>query len=171
MLDLYKEVIAKQFEAALCTLDTCLDRCPEDVWEAAVGKITFNQLAFHTIFSVDYYLGADAEAQLEQAFHRGNKSFFGDYEELDFGAPVSVYEKNALRKYVKYCRSKASEVLASETAESLKAPCGFKWDVSRAELYMFNIRHIQHHSGQLSMRLRMDAGEGIPWIGSGWRET
>jgi hypothetical protein len=43
--------------------------------------------------------------------------------------------------------------------------------LSRAELHIYNIRHIQHHAGQLSLRLRLETGEGVDWVGSGWREA
>jgi hypothetical protein len=29
MLETFKEVLANQFHAALCTLSTCIDRCPD----------------------------------------------------------------------------------------------------------------------------------------------
>src|SRR5688572_25174630 len=32
MVDTFKKLIANQFEAALCTLNTCIDRCPESSW-------------------------------------------------------------------------------------------------------------------------------------------
>jgi hypothetical protein len=40
----------------------------------------------------------------------------------------------------------------------------------RAELHVYNIRHIQHHSAQLIMRLRLDCDVDVPWISSGWRD-
>jgi hypothetical protein len=43
--------------------------------------------------------------------------------------------------------------------------------MSRAELYVYNLRHIQHHAAQLSLRLRLDHGVNIAWVGSGWREA
>jgi hypothetical protein len=63
-------------------------------------------------------------------------------------------------------------VIAAETAETLTAGCGFqRRPISRAELHVYNLRHIQHHAAQLSLRLRLDAQQEIPWIGSGWREV
>jgi hypothetical protein len=59
----------------------------------------------------------------------------------------------------------------SETEESLREIVEFDWlSLERAELHVYNIRHIQHHAAQLSLRLRLDTGDGIPWVGSGWRE-
>ena len=56
MLDEYKQLITHQFEAAICGLDMCIDRCAETAWDAAVVILAFCQVAFHTLFFADYYL-------------------------------------------------------------------------------------------------------------------
>jgi hypothetical protein len=65
--------------------------------------------------------------------------------------------------------------MAAETEQSLRAACKFAWlarlSMSRAELHVYNIRHIQHHAAKLSLRLRLDYGLDIRWVGSGWREA
>jgi len=172
MLGTFKELIANQFEAALCTLNTCIDRCPETAWNARVANHLFCQVAFHTLFYADYYLGPNEESFRRQPFHRDNEPFFGDYEEFEDRAPQSLYERTSIKKYLEHCRKKASEVIAAETADTLNARSRFERRAfSRAELHVYNIRHIQHHAAQLSLRLRLDAHEDIPWIGSGWREV
>lgn len=169
MLEIFKELIANQFEAALCTLDACIDRCPESAWDAKIGQYPFNQVAFHTLFFTDYYLGRNAESLRQQQFHHDNPEFFADYEQLEYREPMGVYNRRSIKKYLAHCRTKASEVLPAETADSLSGPAGFaRRDFSRAELHIVNIRHIQHHSAQLSMRLRINADVQIPWFGSGW---
>jgi len=68
---------------------------------------------------------------------------------------------------MRHCRDKASRVIAAETADTLSAPCGFdRLKFSRAELYIYITRHVQHHAAQLSLRLRLDTGEGVPWAKS-----
>jgi hypothetical protein len=169
MLDTFKQLIANQFEAALCTLNTCIDRCPETAWDARVGNHAFCQVAFHALFYADLYLGPNEESFRRQPFHRGNEQFFGDYEEFEDRAPRALYDKAAIHRYVEHCRTKAAEVIASETADSLNARSGFeRLKFSRAEVHVYNIRHIQHHAAQLSLRLRLDARQDIPWIRSGW---
>jgi hypothetical protein len=51
----------------------------------------------------------------------------------------------------------------------LAAPtCGFPWyPMSKLEHQIVNIRHIQHHAGSLSTRLRLKAGILIAWVGKG----
>ncbi len=172
MLDTFKTLVKNQFDAALCTLNTCIDRCPETVWNARVVNYLFCQVAFHTLFYADFYLGQNEEPFRRQPFHLANERLFGDYEEFEDRAPVSRYDKPSITAYLEHCRRKASDVVAAETAETLAARAGFERRAfSRAELYVYNIRHIQHHTSHLSLRLRLDANQAIPWIGSGWREV
>jgi hypothetical protein len=64
--------------------------------------------------------------------------------------------------------------IASETEDSLAGASGFFWyEITRGEMHLVNIRHIQHHTGQLSAFLRrVDDRFADPhtlgWIGSGW---
>lgn len=191
MLDTFKTFV-HQFEAALSMLNACVDRCPETIWDARVANYRFCQVAFHTLFWTDFYLGQSEESFRRQPFHEWlrpdgalalevrtgegdpvfqNERLFGDYVEFEDRAPVRLYDKAAIRAYLDHCRTKASEVMGAETVDTLSAPSGLRSpDLSRAEVHVYNIRHIQHHAAQLSLRLRLDANGGIRWVGSGWRE-
>ena len=169
MLDTIKASIANQFEAALCTLNVCIEKCPEPAWNMAIGNYPFSQVVFHTLFFTDYYLGPDEESFRRQAFHRDDARFFGDYEQLEDREPKARYDRASIGKYMEHCRRKASEVIASESVDTLSAPAGFsRRNFSRSELYVYTIRHVQHHAAQLSLRLRIDADRDVPWVGSGW---
>ena len=173
MLDTLKQLISNQFDAALCTLNACVDRCPDAAWDAPVANMKFCQVAFHTLFYADYYLGPDGEkdAFRAQPFHRENAAMFRDYEEFEPREQVLIYDRPSIRKYLQHCRTKAANAIESETAASLAAPAAFgRRAFSRAELYVYNTRHIQHHAAQLSLRLRLDHAIEVPWVGSGWRE-
>ena len=169
MLETYKQSIANQLEAALCMLHLCVERCPDEIWNGPVGNLAFCQVAFHALFFTDFYLGGpDEESFRSQPFHRENGQIFRDYEELEDRVQMLLYDKPAIKAYLVHCRNKASQVIAAEMEDTLQAPCGFaRKAFSRAELYVVNIRHIQHHVAQLSLRLRLDAMESIPWVASG----
>ncbi len=170
MLETLQEMLAHQFEAVFCTLNTCVERCPEESWDAPVANLAFCQVTFHTLFFTDFYLGQNEDLLRRQKFHRDHADFFRDYEELQDRPQQLFYDRQGVRIYLEHCRSKASEVIAAETEEALTAPCGFRRkEFSRAELHALNIRHIQHHTAQLSLRLRLDHDQDIPWVGSGWR--
>ena len=174
MLDTIKTSIVDQYEAALSMLKACVDKCPDTVWNGPVANYRFWQVVFHTLFFTDLYLGPNAESFRRQPFHLDHAAFFGDYdadyEPFEDPAP-RPYDKASLLIYLEFCRRKVTEALSAETVETLSAPDGFgKPEFSRAKLHLYNIRHIQHHAAQLSLRLRLDANEGICWVGSGRRE-
>ncbi len=171
VIDTFKKIVANQFEATLCTLNICINKCPQTAWNAPVGNLKFCQVVFHTLFFTDFYLGPNAELFRDQPFHRKNKDFFRHYEELEDRPQVLLYDKPAIKKYLKHCRAKALEVVAAESSKVLIGPSGFRRGRSRAELHLYSIRHIQHHAAQLSLRLRVDHGISIPWIASGWRSA
>ena len=171
MLDVFKNTTMNQFEAAFCTLNACIEQCPASAWNAPVVNLQFCQVVFHTLFFADYYLGENEETFRQQPFHIARKEIFRDYEELEDRQQTLTYDKPATQTYLADCRGKAAEVIAAETADSLSTECGFaRREFSRAELHIVNIRHIHHHAAQLSLRLRIDLNEAIPWFGSGWRD-
>ena len=60
--------------------------------------------------------------------------------------------------------------VATSAAEAYRLQFTSEARISLAELYVFIIRHVQHHAAQLILRLRLDADLDVPWIGAGWRE-
>jgi hypothetical protein len=167
----FKHLIASQYEASLCTLWQCVARCPDAQWNAPVARYPFCQVAFHTLFFVDYYLSQDAEAFMSQLWHQEHQELFGDYEQLQDREPTSLYTRAQLELYTEYCRDKAATVIAEETEATLAAEARFpRKPFSRAELHVYNIRHIQHHAAQLILRLRVDTDVDVPWVRSGWKD-
>ncbi len=96
------------------------------------------------------------------------------WTEPDEEAPRIGLPKDDTLGYVEVCRAKLLETMASETATSLEGPSGFSWlPISRGELHLYNIRHIQHHTGQMSAHLRrvdpaLKDTTAPQWVDTGW---
>jgi hypothetical protein len=165
VIEYVKTVLKGQFEAALCMLNLCVQKCPPDYWEGKIANDTFRQVAYHTLFFVDLYLSPDEHAfKLRELHDRG-----GDER---FSTAVSPgLTKGDTLSYLTICRQKMLDTLAAETAESLERDSGFgRLAFSRGELHLYNIRHVQHHTGQLSAYLRRIVKDGEAWwVKSGWR--
>lgn len=164
MVDTVKSMFRGQCEAALCMLNDCLRKCPEEHWDGKIANDTFRQITYHTLFYVDYYTSPNESAFTLRELHaRG-----GDERNLEVSMGLSKEESLA---YLAICRQKATESIAAETAESLQGPSGFsRQQFSRAELHLYNIRHIQHHVGQLSAYLRRIIQDTSSWwVRTGWR--
>jgi hypothetical protein len=173
MLDTFKQLLANEFEGSLCMLHHCVDRCPDAAWDLPVAKRKFCQAAFHVLFFTDLYLQPDesADALKRRSFHLAHRDDFRDYEELTDRPQVEWYARAFVLDYLREVRVKARETVAAESAQVLAGPSGFSWrKCSRAELHVYNIRHVQHHTAQLSLRLRLDHGIDIPWVGHAWKE-
>ncbi len=166
MLDHVKQLLVNQFEAALCMLNDCVEKCPPAQWDGIVAKYPFWQVAYHTLCFVDMYLSPDEASFTPRAdFHPAGMREFDD----EF--PSRRFTQREVLAYLAVCRQKARETLAAETAETLQGPSGFPArPATRGEMHVYNIRHVMHHVGQLGAFLRRaDPSLNPRWIGSGWR--
>jgi len=168
MADYVQTILTSQFEAALAMLKQCVQACPSEHYEGKIAKDSFRTIAYHTLFWVDYYLSPGEDAfELRDLNHRG-----GDDRVLESSPGLT---RDETLSYVEICRQKLVEALAVETPESLAAPSGFsRFSFSRGELHLYNLRHIQHHTGALSAYLRrVDANlkdsKALSWVRMGWR--
>lgn len=146
-------------------MDDCIQRCPEEHWDGLVAKYPFWMVAYHTLCFVDLYLSPGQDAfQLRPEFHpRGWEEFEGEF-------PSRRFSKGEILRYLQVCLEKARTTFAAETEESLTGPTGHeRRNFSRHELHVYSLRHIQHHTGQLSAFVRKVGGDP-KWIGSGWRD-
>lgn len=171
MIDYIKKIIAGQFEAALCMMNGCIQKSPEDLWDGKIARHTFWQVAHHTLWFVDLYLSPNEGAFQPRKFHPQEWTSFTDPIEV----PSLRFNKTELSEYLTMCREKATATLKSETWESLQGESGFRWvPFSRGELHLYNIRHVQHHTGQLSAYLRrldetLQDPKALRWVGTGWK--
>jgi hypothetical protein len=159
--------LTRQYEAALCMLNDCLAQCPPDQWNAPVARYAFWEVAYHTLCFVDLYLSpAEASFQPRPDLHPAG------LVEFDNEHPSRPFSQPELLRYLQICLDKARTTLAPETGVSLESPSNFPGRPStRLELHLYNIRHIQHHTGQLSAHLRRTTPTTNPrWIGSGWKQ-
>jgi hypothetical protein len=162
-----KTILTGQFEAALCMLNECVQKCPPEHWEGKIANDTVRQVVYHTLFYVDFYFSPSEQAfNLREIHHRGG-------DDRSEAGPSKGLSKEETLSYLAICREKALETLACETAESLQGPSGFSWvPFSRGELHLQSLRHVQHHTGQLSAYLRRIVEDGERWwVKTGWRES
>lgn len=167
MSDLYRQAARGQFEASLAMLAECIRRCPPERWDDPIGNYPFWQVAYHTLCFADLYLSREESAWRPQEGPGGLHP--KGVEELREEFPSRRFEQRELLGYADQCAVKLREVFDTETDETLAGPSGFSWlPFTRAEAHLYNLRHIQHHTGQLSAFLHR-AGVEAPWVGIGTR--
>jgi len=168
MPDFFQQCVTSQFEAALCMLKEAVEQCPPEHWDGRLAQLTFRQVAYHTLFFVDFYLSpGEQDFALRELHLRGG-------DEREPGTCPGLSQEETLA-YLAICREKLLATLAAETRESLQGPSGFsRRQIPRGELHLYNLRHVQHHTGQLGAHLRrvderFRNREALCWIGQGWR--
>ena len=157
--------------ASLVMFKDCIDRCPQTQWNESHKDFPFSQVAFHTLFDCDYVFSENAEELKEQDFHRKNRNTFGEYEELEGKIAQRLYEHDFINAYYEYCKVKSISAISKKTLDEMMAP---KSDVyktmTKMERYMNAIRHVQHHTAQLGLRLQFITGIEMEWIGRGYEK-
>jgi uncharacterized damage-inducible protein DinB len=148
-----------QFGAANQMLENAIDACPDELWGDERQPPAFGYLVYHTLFYLDYYL-ADSVAGFEPPapFGRG---------ELDPSGvmPERVYSRSEMREYLEHGRRRCRRALEAMTEESAREPCGFpRKAMSRFELHIYNLRHVQHHAAQLNLILRQRTHSAPGWV-------
>jgi hypothetical protein len=160
-----KEVIKSQYYASLEMLKQAIVKCPESLWEDQEDKNKFWHVAYHALFYTHLYLQPSGEDFCPWAKHRDEHEFLGPlpwppHKQPEIGEP---YSKEEVLEYHQICREQVEEQVASL---SLDAESGFDWlPFSKMELQFYNIRHLQHHTGELCERLGARESIDVDWVG------
>ncbi len=160
-----KGIMRSQYLAALAMLKAAIEKCPDDLWNDAEYTNRFWHICYHALFYTHLYLQDREEDFVPWTKHRKEYPFMGTVpwaprRKPEIGDP---YTKEEIREYLEVCRN---EVRIRVDQLELDAESGFEWlPFGKLELQFYNIRHVQHHAGQLIDRLRTRAGIGTEWVG------
>jgi hypothetical protein len=160
------DAIASQTLAGLAMLRQTIECCPDHAWDQPVGVYPFWQVAYHVLCYVDFYSAPDNDSwrpdQRPDGLHPLGRT------ELDEEFPSRRFERTELLPYTDKCKEIVLGALARETESSLRGPSGFAHlPMPRLELYLYTLRHLQHHTGQLGALLRR-IGVDTGWRKAGW---
>lgn len=160
-----KDIIKCQYHASLEMLKQAIAKCPESLWNDQEYKNKYWHMSYHVLFFTHLYLQDSERDFAPWTQHRDQYQFLGPlpwppHEEPRIEEP---YSKEEILEYLEICQEQVEEKITSLT---LDAESGFKWlPFSKMELQLYNIRHIQHHAGQLIDRLRTKEDIEVRWVG------
>lgn len=170
MQNQWQTMIGRQLTAAIQMLRSAIEACPDKLWDDREGGSPFWHLAYHALFYTDFYLSDDEKAFQARDYHEDKANFLpGDYKEYAgvVTTPEKAFTKDQLLDYADHCRRKCDETMAKLSDERALERCGFWWyQLNVGEFMLNNLRHAQHHAGQLALLLRRRAGIGIDWLGT-----
>ncbi len=104
MTDLCKQILADQFDASLCTFGACRRTVPGRALERARWRSIPSARWRSTRCSLPTFTWSSTRRGLSrQPFHQANPQLFGDYEQLQYREPQSLYERSQIRTYLRFC--------------------------------------------------------------------
>lgn len=154
-----KDIIWRQFGAAIDMLENAMRACPDELWNDRSQQPEFWYLAYHTLFWLDFYLSDSVEGFTPPAPFK--------LEELDPAGllPERVYTKEELQIYLEHSRKKCRKTIEALTDEKSRERFRFgRVALSFAELLLYNMRHVQHHTAQLNLILRQTIDSAPRWV-------
>ena len=150
----YPQIIRSQYLSTLEMLKYAVEKCPETLWNDPADKNKFWQVAYHALFYTHLYL-----QPTEQDFRPWPKQ----RKAHDLSKPADPYSKEEVLEYLAFCQQQVEERVPGL---NLEAESGFDWlPFDKAELQVYNIRHVQQHAGELMERLGSRAGIDVDWVG------
>jgi uncharacterized damage-inducible protein DinB len=157
----WRTAVASQYGAALEMMGNAIDASPDELWTAETEEPHFQfwYIVSHTLFWTDYYLSVDSEGFAPPAP-------FG-LEEMDPAGvmPPRAYTKDELRGYLAHCRSKLTRSLSTTMdMEAWTRHGSARPEITVGEGFLYSLRHVQHHVGQLQMLLRVAGVEPPRWV-------
>ncbi len=147
-------VIRSQYLAALEMLKQAVMKCPAAVWNHPEDKSRTWQIAYHALFYLHLYLQTTRDQFKPWAKHHpGWERWSGDEQ---------GYSPGEILEYLALCQQQVNE----KTADlDLEAESGFHWlPFNKLELQIYNIRHLQQHTGELMERLGTWAQIDVDWV-------
>jgi hypothetical protein len=159
-----KKEIISQYRAALEMLEDVIHKCPDDLWDKRNYESAYWRIVYHILFYTALYL--DPKNHVPYKDHKPNYNRLGTVN--DKGQPViigKVYSKEEMLWYTDSIYHNCEDAIMQTEIEE---DSSIEWlSMSNGEMHLYNIRHIQHHIGQLTERLHQNGIRSIRWEGSG----
>jgi len=160
-----KNAFISQYIASLNMLEETINKADDTIWLNKKYTNPFWQIAYHALFYTDFYLYKDEKSFIRwEKFKDGYHRMANNQQTSEGTLNIEPYKREEIIEYLKKNQNSLIERLE---VTNLEAPSGFHWlPFNKFELQIYNIRHLQHHTGQLIERTREEAGVGIGWATS-----
>lgn len=162
----WRNLLWRQFGAAIEMLENSIRACPNELWRERLWDepdqpefAEFWYLAFHALFWLDYYLAQDPETFAPPA------PFTMSEVDMDGLLPERIYTRDELQTYLQYGRERCRARIASADLLAPQRCRPQNPDMTVAELFIYNLRHVHEHAAQLSMLLGQKTGSAPDWVG------
>jgi uncharacterized damage-inducible protein DinB len=155
------QILGRQAEPTLSMLEEILRTCPADAWgQTHADRPAIWQQVYHVLLGLSIWLHWPRPTVQLPEFHRDQADMVPGVE--------SVWTQEFLAPFARRVLAKAREYLRKlETVDPMETmEIRGQW-FTRADLVLSQIRHVQHHVGNIHAEMRRQTGANPPWHGVG----
>jgi len=175
--DVLRDALRSQYHASLEMLRQSIELCSDDTWSATCKtRSPFWRVVYHTLYYTHLYLSRDDESfstlQLHQTGIQDLDGVPAPPELIDLLEPAHrppqtgvPYTRDELLDYWRFCDALVDPAI--DELDVLAPDSGFRWHNPprpKVEQHVDNIRHIQHHTSQLAVRIRASKRGHVEWV-------
>ncbi|MBC8145737.1 MAG: DinB family protein [bacterium] len=153
------ESFLSQYRASLTMLRTAIENYPDELWLDQSFVNPAWRIAYHALYYTHLYLTRTEEEFVPWEHAIAEANHMG--EPLKEGA--APHPRESILEYLDWIYGFVPVGLSNKPFDSSS---GFDWiTMNRGQLHIYNLRHLQHHMGQLAERLKSEADVSIDWVG------
>jgi hypothetical protein len=157
--------LANQYRLALTMLRGVVAETDERTWLAADERQSAAwHIAYHTVYYANIYASPSEAAVRRWPGQSDNAHFLGPtpWPPHERCVPAEVCSQARIAEFIDFVLAAIPDYLAQMEPD---APCWPHWyQQNQCEFHLNNLRHIQHHTGQLIER---NGGTAVGWPGVG----
>ncbi|MYH61935.1 MAG: DinB family protein [Caldilineaceae bacterium SB0675_bin_29] len=157
--------VTSQFHAVLSMMEQTVRLCPAEMWDAPGLANPFWRVAYHALYVAIQYLQPTEHEPVRWQRAREGYQFLAPSPAPPYTPQPQAdrpYSRNDMLDLIDFSRA---EVDRTVPTIDFSASSGFHWlPFDKLELQLYNIRHLQHHVGDLSTLLQTQAGLETDWV-------
>lgn len=161
-----KKSLWRQFGASVDMLKNAISKSPDEFF---LKNKRFYYIAYHTTIFLDYYLTVPPKNFATLLPFTITEADARPAEAIDDLIPDKFYSKKDLLAYIQESCYKCKKLIDSLSDEVDKERFtedneADSMDYPILEILLYNMRHIQHHTGQLNQIIRQDLNQHMDWV-------
>lgn len=143
-------------------LRQCIEKCPDDLWQAGEHPRTFWRIAYHAAFYTHFYLSPTMDDFRPWERHQGQAKILWDDDETGLPPREVTYSQSELVGYIDALSARIDELVAANDLSSSES--GFDWyPIPKLDHQLVSVRHLGTHVGQLQ-ELLYARGIDLDWV-------
>src|SRR5262252_2900343 len=148
-----RPILKSQYHASLAMLREAIERFPDETWYDNRPVNACWQIAYHTLFFTELYLGENSAAYRGWPGHQANvqnpDGMGGPHPDSTLPVTPKPYSQADTLEYWRVVDSMVDGAIDAMDLGNKES--GFPWyKISKLEHQLVNIRHVQHGAAQLA---------------------